>query len=499
MTPSESYKMFLDSVSDYAVFFTDLKGRITEWSIGAERVLGFSSDEAIGENIRIIFTPESAEAADKERIVANREGQAVDERWHLKKGGARFFALGRLLALKDEAGKVQGYTKILRDWTEQKKAEEDLKTSNERFRAFFELAGSGNLEIQAETLQIISVNRRIADILGYSPSELIALKLLDLVHPEDREACAAQLQGLIGHQTAELTGEKRYVSKKGSIIWLYEALTLLPEHEGNVHLFAVVQDITLLKAQEQYLESRVAQRTQALEDKSRQMEEMCYTVAHDLRAPLRGISGYAALLLDNPCQLTEAEKTEFLQRIVKSASLLDHLILDLLGFNRAQQVPLTEESFFIEAAVREVLQEFEAEIEKSSAEIKIEEPLGSLHTDRVAFTHILRNYLDNALKFRRREGRPAIRVYSEYSALSVRVTVEDNGIGIPPAYAEKIFLMFEKLPTPQSHLGTGVGLAIVSRLAIRLGGRAGVSPNPAGGSRFWFDIPHSAGQRSQPF
>ena len=103
--------MFMDAACDYAIFFTDTDGKIIEWSTGAEKIIGYTEAEALGLNAAVIFTPEDRERGmpEAEMATALSCGQANDERWHLKKDGTRFFAIGRLVALKDEAGNARGF------------------------------------------------------------------------------------------------------------------------------------------------------------------------------------------------------------------------------------------------------------------------------------------------------------------------------------------------------------------------------------------------------
>jgi PAS domain S-box-containing protein len=134
ISTDEQFRLLMDSVSDYSIFFTDVDGNVVSWNTGAERILGWTETEIIGQNARIVFTPEDlAKGDDKyERETAATEGRAEDERWHLRKDGSRFWASGILTALKDEAGGLRGYCKILRDLTERKRWEDELQAALDR-------------------------------------------------------------------------------------------------------------------------------------------------------------------------------------------------------------------------------------------------------------------------------------------------------------------------------------------------------------------------------
>ncbi len=136
----ELFRFIVESASEYAIFSTDLDGRITTWNAGAERLLGFSEDEILGGDARIIFTPEDREQGVPEREMrkAIETGRAEDKRWHLRKDGGRLWADGYLMPLKDDAGSVAGFVKVVRDRTAEKQAEIRYRQGEERFRLMVE-------------------------------------------------------------------------------------------------------------------------------------------------------------------------------------------------------------------------------------------------------------------------------------------------------------------------------------------------------------------------
>ena len=127
--------MMVENVRDYAMFMVDPDGRIVRWNVGAERVLGWKEEEIIGQRCAVIFTPEDREKGESEKEIetARRAGHAADERWHLRKNGTRFFGSGMMMAVKDESGRLVGFTKVLRDETERRRADEQLRRSHDTF------------------------------------------------------------------------------------------------------------------------------------------------------------------------------------------------------------------------------------------------------------------------------------------------------------------------------------------------------------------------------
>src|SRR2546430_1465035 len=168
LTPEQRFELFLEFATDYAIFFFDRRGIIVEWSKGAEQVIGLTEREALQQDSRIIFTEEDRAAGIPEREMerAEKAGQANDERWHLRADGSRFFAVGRLIALKSENGYVYGFAKIIRDATPYKSLEEALKLSEEQYHLTFTQAPLGMVVIDLQG-RIIQANVAFCQLAGY--------------------------------------------------------------------------------------------------------------------------------------------------------------------------------------------------------------------------------------------------------------------------------------------------------------------------------------------
>ncbi len=479
------------SPSDYAIFFTDVDGAILQWSAGAEMLLGYTETEALQLNGRAIFTAEDRGrgAPELEMETAAREGQANDERWHLRKDGSIFFAVGRMIALREENGTLAGFAKIIRDATPHRTLQEALRVSNEQFRATFSQAPIGM--VMTDLLgRIQQVNAAYCRLTGFADRELEGRQLLSLTAPEDRAAAQRAADEMMAGIRTHASMEKRMLRKEGDAIWVQNSAAVLRDAESRpLCLIDLVQDISVLKISELELGRLVDLRTAALQEKTRQMEAFCYTVAHDLRAPLRAIGGYAEILRQEFGATLGSEGLAFVGRIDASSERLDRLISDLLGYTRIQQVPLAAVEVDLTALVRNVVEQAREEPSAREARITIDAPLGTVRADPVTLEHVFLNLISNALKFRRDGVAAEIRIHSSRQPAALRVWVEDNGIGVDPRFAERIFGLFERLrPDPRSP-GTGVGLAIVSTAIERLGGRRGVEPNHPAGSRFWIELP----------
>src|SRR5215510_6843957 len=169
------FRLMVESVTDHAVIGIDLEGRILSWNAGAEKIFGYTKEEVVGKHISILFTPEDRQSGVPERELENvkTRGSAGDFRWQMRKDGSRFWASGFVTPLKDEAGNLIGYVKVVHDATEKKLADEAIRNSEADFRAIFELAGTGKALADLRTGRLLCVNQKLCDITGNSGDELL--------------------------------------------------------------------------------------------------------------------------------------------------------------------------------------------------------------------------------------------------------------------------------------------------------------------------------------
>jgi PAS domain S-box-containing protein len=236
------------------------------------------------------------------------------------------------------------------------------------------------------------------------------------------------------------------------------------------------------------LEARVQSRTADLQESNEQLQAFTYTVAHDLRAPLRAMQGFSQALLEDYHPLLDSVGQDFLRRVMEASQRMDSLIQDLLSYSRLSQVQLAVEPVRLDTAIELTLLTFAAEIRQSQATVHVEGPLPSVLAHPVTIEQVLANLLSNSLKFVAPDTEPCIRIRAEERPPFVRLCIDDNGIGISPEHQERIFGVFERLHASDTFPGTGIGLAIVRKGVERMGGRAGVFSKPGTGSTFWIDL-----------
>ena len=237
------------------------------------------------------------------------------------------------------------------------------------------------------------------------------------------------------------------------------------------------------------LEQRVHERTQDLQDTNAQLDAFAYSVSHDLRAPLRAMDGFSQALLDDYGDALGDEGRDYARRVVGAAQRMDQLIRDLLAYSRMSRAEFELQPLDLARSCRDALAQVRAEIEVAGATVVVDEPmpLAIGHHDTVV--QIVANLVANAVKFAVDGDAPHVRVSAEAVGAAIRLSVEDDGIGIEPEFHERIFKAMERLHGPERYPGTGIGLAIVAKGAQRMGGRAGVESEPGRGSIFWVELP----------
>jgi len=311
--------------------------------------------------------------------------------------------------------------------------------------------------------------------------------LLDFVHKEDHSATTREFKRLMLGSTTEYF-ENRYHCSDGSYRWLGWTAAPFPA-ERLVYIFA--RDITNQKQAEteiQHLNGQLKQRVKDLMEINKELEAFNYSISHDLRGPLRSMQGFASALLEECSeQLGEAGR-EYASRIVSSGRYMDTLLQDLLAYSRLTAAELTLSTVDLNALLTDVIEQLQTEIQEKKAVVEVEPLLDLVVGHAPTLRHVFGNLIGNALKFTDPSTRPRVRILTEAGTDTVRVWVEDNGIGIAPEHQGRIFGLFERLHSGPTYSGTGVGLAIVRKGAERMGGRVGVESKVGKGSRFCIEL-----------
>jgi signal transduction histidine kinase len=239
------------------------------------------------------------------------------------------------------------------------------------------------------------------------------------------------------------------------------------------------------------LEERITARTAALNAKSRELETFAYSVAHDLKAPLRGIDGYSRLLLAGHAANLNDEGRSFLQTIHGSTEEMNQLIDDLLEYSRIERREFQRGQIELGPLIKSVVEQKQRETTETPIDFVVNINGGSVVADRNGLTQSLRNYLDNAVKFTGKVADPRIEVGAKETTNHHLIWVRDNGVGFDMKNHDRIFNIFQRLNPNEEYPGTGIGLAIVRKAMERMGGRAWAESEAGHGATFYLEIPLS--------
>lgn len=243
-----------------------------------------------------------------------------------------------------------------------------------------------------------------------------------------------------------------------------------------------------LRSLTEELELRVAQRTAQLREANRVLEDFAHSVSHDLKAPLRAIRGFAEIIGRRYGENLNEEARHYLDNILNASARMEQLIGDLLAYARLGRGELLFEEIDLSSLIKEVLPDFELKEDLRDTEIMIE-PLPRIRGSQTLVKQIFSNLIDNALKYRKEDGKHVVKISGETDGGFATICVSDNGIGIAPEHHERIFNIFQRLHPRDRYPGTGAGLAIVRRAVEQLGGSIGVNSKPSEGSTFWVKLP----------
>jgi PAS domain S-box-containing protein len=388
-------------------------------------------------------------------------------------------------------------------------AEDKLEAETKRNRFFtlaLDMLGIGDFDGH-----LLQVNPAWEKVIGYSEDELKGAMPDQLVHPDDLAMILERVQILKQGLPVEYF-ELRCRHKDGSYRWIGWTAAPFPA-EKLIYIFG--RNVTARKEAEEkilQLNGELEKRIAALTEVNRELETFNYSISHDLRAPLRSMSGFAQALMDGNANRLGAQESDYVRRIANSARRMESLLQDLLEYSRVARASMPPATVNLDSVLIEIVSLREREIEQTKANIEVKSPLGSVIAHSPTVQQILANLIDNGLKFVGKEKQPHISIWTESVVLdghvangdhgskpadgpaTIRIWVEDNGIGIEKEFHEKIFGLFERLHPSHAFPGTGLGLAIVRKGVERMGGRVGLESQPEHGSRFWVELPAEVAQ-----
>ncbi len=475
----ERFRLLVESVQEYAIYTLDTQGFVTSWNAGAQRIEGYRAEEVIGRHFSCFFSDEDIGRGKPQHalLAAVAAGHFEEEDWRVRKDGSRFWASVTITALRDEHGRLLGFSKISRDMT-------DLRRADQRFRATVESAPNAMLMIDRQG-RIVLVNAETKRLFGYKRHELMGQDVELLVPERFRGQHPQYRSGYFDNPQARRMGVGRDLyglRKDGSEFPVEIGLNPVETEEGTFVLAAIV-DITERKRTEEALHRAVKE----LEQKNNELAQFVYTVSHDLKSPLVTMTGFLGLLKEDLAQQRESDVQESLEHIENAVQRMTKLIHDLLQLSRVGQLQIERQEVDVAALVREIGGDLEERLTRVGAVLEIQDDMPPVCADRARLAEVFDNLLTNAIKYGCQGPEPKITVGGRIETGEIHYFVGDNGPGIAPQYQKKIFGLFQRLDSRQE--GTGMGLAIVTRIMESHGGRAWVESGAGYGATFWLSLP----------
>lgn len=256
---------------------------------------------------------------------------------------------------------------------------------------------------------------------------------------------------------------------------------------ANSALQSEIAERRLVEAALQEANRLKSERTAELHEMVQELESFSYSIAHDMRAPLRAMQGFSHILRSEHASRLDADGLEYLRRIGSSATRLDQLIQDVLSYTKILRATTPVQPLDLDRLARDMIATY-PDWQPPRADVFIDGSLPVVSGNEAFLTQCFSNLVGNAVKFQPAGGHPRVRIWSEPCEGEVRVWIEDNGIGIAPENHRRIFGLFEQVNAPSEYEGTGVGLTIVRKAVERMNGRYGFESALGQGSRFWFQL-----------
>ncbi|MEJ1237140.1 PAS domain S-box protein [Chryseolinea sp. T2] len=509
----ERYHKMVSEVRDYAIIMLDREGHIMDWNKGAERIKGYSSSEIIGKSFRLFYSKEDKEARLPDRLLqeAADSGSVTHEGWRIKKDGSRFWGSVLITALHDDHGKIMGFTKVTRDLTDRKIAEDklanyadelkfknaELRRSEERYHRMIAEVQDYAIILLDESGIIQNWNAGAEKIKGYRAAEIVGSSFEIFYPPEDRISRLPKRLLEEATTNGRAIHEGWRVRKDGSRFWGNTVITALHGDNGNIIGFSkVTRDLTLRKEADDQIKRNAVE----LEDKNRSLQRLneeissfAYVASHDLKEPLRKIQTFANRILDGG---DGDETRHFTEKILTSATRMRQLMDDLLSYSRLSKSESLTKDVDLNEVVKASLNDLELKVAEKHAQINVNH-LPVIKGIEFQLHQLFTNLLTNALKFSRPGVTPEIiissaRIRGKDIPLGLvngtsgyhKITVSDNGMGFNQSDAARIFDVFQRLHQSKEVTGTGIGLAIVKRIMENHGGAVNAMSNPGEGATF---------------
>jgi PAS domain S-box-containing protein len=371
-----------------------------------------------------------------------------------------------------------------------------LHDSEERYRTVVEDVREVIFRVDGDG-RCVLLNRAWEELSGRRVADSIGLPIIGFIHPDDRGLYADLARQVVDGERDQYRCELRLVGSLGTATWVEAHARPVHDDAGRFGgMSGTLTDVTerkqaedAIRALNEELEERVRERTAELQSANRELETFSYSISHDLRAPLRSISGFAEILGRRYRDELDEKGRHYVDTIRDSSEEMGVLIEELLDYSRLGREMLRTEPVPLGPLVTQVRSTFGERIEASGGTLEVVEPLAVPVGDPMLIERIVANLIDNALTYHRPGAAPRVILSATRHGDTVTIAVADNGIGIAPEHRERIFEVFARLHGDEAYPGTGIGLSIVRKAARAMGSDVTVESVEGEGSTFSLDLP----------
>ncbi|QRK13062.1 PAS domain S-box protein [Archangium violaceum] len=499
------YHLLLRAILDNStegLTVVDAQGRQLYINDQGRRILGFGLRESVPEEWSKqygLFYPDKKTPIPSEKLPLYRAMRGEEESTleyfarnaNIPEG---LFCFAKARPVRDRQGKHLGATLHLRDTSEQRHAEAEQRRSEIRFQLLVESAQEGIWMVDDEN-RTIYVNRFLTQMLGYSAEEMKEKTLFDFIRKEDAALMVQYIEERRQGRSA-LINDFQLVRKDGVRIWTMVSTGPIHDENGNyIGAMAMISDITQRReAEEQVrqlnadLERRIAERTAQFEFSNRELEAFAYSVAHDLRAPLRSISNFTQALTEDCTDKLDEMGLDYIKRIRASSQRMSELIDGILALSRVNRTEFVETEVNLSALARSIAEQLQRWQPERVVCFQLQDGLVD-RGDSQLLRLVLENLMGNSWKFTRERAEAQIEFGTLPGDGNERVYfVRDNGAGFDMEYQSKLFGVFQRLHTQQEFEGNGVGLATAQRIVRRHQGRIWAEGQVGHGATFFFTL-----------
>jgi two-component system sensor kinase FixL len=489
---SARLKAIIDTAID-GIITIDGAGVVETVNPAAARIFGYQPEEIVGNNISMLM-PEPDHGLHDTYIQNYHRtgvGQIIGKGREVlgkKKDGTVFPFLLSISEVKLQNKQI--FTGIVHDISELKKVEAALRESESKINSIIQTAVDGIITIDMRGIMEM-VNPSAAKLFGYSAEELLGNNISMLMPEPDRSRHDQYMRHY--HDTGEkrIIGIGREVSglkKNGTVFPFYLSISEVFLADRKVYT-GFVHDITQQKVSEERLRRYAAE----LERSNRELQDFAYVSSHDLQEPLRKIQAFGDRLKTKEYNTLSEQGKDYVDRMLNAASRMQNLINDLLDFSRVTSKSKPFVKVELDTILSEVLSDLEITVEKTGAVIH-RSPLPEIEAEPTQMRQLFQNLISNSIKFRKEDKKPVISISANRGQRIahltstpgdewVEIVVEDNGIGFDEKYLDRIFNIFQRLEG-QKYEGSGIGLAVCRKIAVRHGGDITAQSKPGEGTRF---------------